>query len=82
VAVGIVIGGSVILQRGQIPHDSPDERVTLNAVEVDRPPDAAPMDEPDARGARLPPKARPREFGQDLLVAVSMRTVNEQAPRR
>jgi cytoskeletal protein RodZ len=48
VTVGILIGGSVILKRAHIPRESPDERLTLNAVEADLPQDAAPMDERDA----------------------------------
>ena len=46
--VGILIGGSVILQRAQIPNESPDERLTLNAVEADPSEDAPPTDERDA----------------------------------
>jgi len=48
VTVGILIGGSVILQRAQIAHQSPDERSTLNAVEADLPEDTVPTDERDA----------------------------------
>jgi cytoskeleton protein RodZ len=48
VTVGILIGGSVILKRAQIPHESPDERSTLNPVEADLPEDIAPTDERDA----------------------------------
>ena len=48
VTLGILIGGSVILKRAQIPHQSPDERSTLNAVEADLPEDTAPTDERDA----------------------------------
>ena len=38
----------MILQRAQIPDESPDERLTLNAVEADLPEDTAPTDERDA----------------------------------
>ena len=48
VTVGILIGGTVILKRVQIPHEFPDERSTLNAVEADLPEDTAPTDERDA----------------------------------
>jgi cytoskeletal protein RodZ len=48
VAVGILIGGLVILQRAQIPHESPDERSTLTAVEGDLPEETAPTNERDA----------------------------------
>jgi cytoskeleton protein RodZ len=48
VTVGILIGGSVILQRAPILHESPKERLALNAVEADLPEDAAPTDERDA----------------------------------
>jgi cytoskeletal protein RodZ len=48
VTVGILIGGSVILKRAQIAHQSPDERSTLNAVEADLPEDTVPTDERDA----------------------------------
>jgi len=47
VTLGILIGGVVILQRAQIPHESPDERSTLSAVEADRLEDTAPTDERD-----------------------------------
>lgn len=47
VTVGILIGG-LILKRAQIPHEFPDERSTLNAVENDLPEDTAPTDERDA----------------------------------
>lgn len=45
---GILIGSAVILKRGQVPHESPDERWTVNAVDADVPEDTAPTDEPDA----------------------------------
>lgn len=48
VTVGILIGGPVILKRAQIPHQDPDERSTLNAVEADLPEDTAAPDERDA----------------------------------
>jgi cytoskeletal protein RodZ len=48
VTVAILIGGVVILKRAQIPHESPDERSTLSAVETDLPEDTAPTDERDA----------------------------------
>jgi cytoskeleton protein RodZ len=48
VTVGILSGGSVILKRAQIPHESPDERSTLNAFETDLPEETARTDERDA----------------------------------
>jgi cytoskeletal protein RodZ len=48
VTVGILIGGLVILKRAQIPHESPDERPTLGAVEAHLPEDIAPTDDRDA----------------------------------
>jgi cytoskeletal protein RodZ len=46
-AWGILIGGSVILQRSQSPYESPDQRPTLNAVDADLLEDTAPTDEPN-----------------------------------
>jgi transcriptional regulator with XRE-family HTH domain len=45
--VSILIGGSVILQRAQIPHQSPG-RLTVSAAEADLPEDPPPADERDA----------------------------------
>jgi hypothetical protein len=48
VTVTILIGGSVILKRAQIPHEPQDERSTLSAVEADLPEGTAPTHERDA----------------------------------
>ena len=45
--VGILICGSLILQRAQVPDEASDERLMLSAVEADLPDDTAQTDDPD-----------------------------------
>jgi hypothetical protein len=45
--VGILVCGSLILERGQVPHEASDGRGMLRAVEADLPDDTAQTDDSD-----------------------------------